>query len=178
MELSDQQINNLAGFILKQQQLNVIRSYSRKADTIFFAPTGYGKSITNQPAPKVLAGKAIVVTPLLSLLQDSIRNSSRFGKCTDLSSTSTDTTSDHIHSDLVFTTAESLIEGWYYSGLATWIPNPGNHVTKMDTYAQFCKSLAGDPVCIMTYSTCKLPLKYTKGMKATSLIFLLVEPFC
>ena len=131
-----------------------------------------------QLAPKVLAGKAIVVTPLLSLLQDSIRNSSRFGKCTDLSSASTHTTLDHIHSDLVFTTAESLIEGWYYSGLATWIPNPGNHVTKMDTYAQFCKSLAGDPVCIMTYSTCKLPLKYTKGMKATSLIFLLVEPFC
>ena len=73
------------------------------------APTGFGKSLTYQCATELLQGSVIVVIPLLSLLQNSLEKTKRFGLFSLLSSQSKD--QDHGNSKFFFSTAESLLEG-------------------------------------------------------------------
>jgi hypothetical protein len=55
-------------------QLEVLRATLRRRDTLYIAPTGVGKSLTYQlPAVLPGAGLTLVVSPLLALMNDQLR---------------------------------------------------------------------------------------------------------
>lgn len=69
------------GFDLKKGQLQCLLTLLHYKDLMFVAPTGYGKSIIFQLAPLVLGqclpsrtAAVVIVSPLLTLIADNIRN--------------------------------------------------------------------------------------------------------
>ncbi len=56
----------------KKEQLEIIDSLLNHKDCIGILPTGYGKSITFQVSALLLEGITLVVTPLISLMQDQV----------------------------------------------------------------------------------------------------------
>jgi len=60
--------------LLKPMQKSVIDSIMSKKDTIGILPTGFGKSITFQLPAMIFDGLTIVISPLISLMQDQVIN--------------------------------------------------------------------------------------------------------
>ena len=58
----------------RQIQLDIIRSVDQKGDTLGLMPTGGGKSITYQVYGLSREGTTVVITPLISLMQDQVEN--------------------------------------------------------------------------------------------------------
>ena len=63
----------------RQGQYEVVSNTLNKLDTIVLLPTGAGKSIAFQLAGMLLPGISIVVSPLISLMDDQVDNLSRMG---------------------------------------------------------------------------------------------------
>ena len=59
---------------LKKEQEEIIDQVLSDNDIIGLLPTGYGKSITFQIPALILDGITIVITPLIALMQDQVRN--------------------------------------------------------------------------------------------------------
>ena len=59
---------------LKPEQEEIIDSVLNSTDTIGLLPTGYGKSITFQIPALLLDGITLVITPLIALMQDQVKN--------------------------------------------------------------------------------------------------------
>lgn len=57
---------------LKQKQLEVMKNYSKTSNTLFIAPTGYGKSLCYQLPAILSKGITVVVSPLIALMNDQI----------------------------------------------------------------------------------------------------------
>lgn len=60
-------------------QLQVIENILAGKHTMALLPTGYGKSLCYQVPSKVLPGITIVITPLISLMQDQVSNLHKMG---------------------------------------------------------------------------------------------------
>lgn len=63
----------------RKGQLEAIDSVTRGIDTLVLMPTGGGKSITFQVSGLYLGGSTVVVSPLIALMDDQIRNLRRHG---------------------------------------------------------------------------------------------------
>ena len=59
---------------LKKEQEDIIDFVLDNNDIIGLLPTGYGKSITFQIPALILDGITLVITPLIALMQDQVRN--------------------------------------------------------------------------------------------------------
>lgn len=59
---------------LKKEQEEIIDAVMNNDDIIGLLPTGYGKSITFQIPALMLSGITLVITPLIALMQDQVRN--------------------------------------------------------------------------------------------------------
>ena len=59
---------------LKKEQATIIDAVLNNNDIIGLLPTGYGKSVTFQIPALLLDGITIVITPLIALMQDQVRN--------------------------------------------------------------------------------------------------------
>ena len=57
----------------REKQFEIIKSLVTGNDTLVIMPTGGGKSLTYQLPAEVSAGVTVVVSPLLSLIQDQVR---------------------------------------------------------------------------------------------------------
>jgi ATP-dependent DNA helicase RecQ len=61
------------------EQLNVIQSVVSGQDTLAIMPTGGGKSLCYQIPALYLDGAALVISPLISLMQDQVMNLNEYG---------------------------------------------------------------------------------------------------
>lgn len=59
---------------LKNEQEKIIEAVLNKDDCIGLLPTGYGKSLCFQVPALMMEGVSIVITPLIALMQDQVRN--------------------------------------------------------------------------------------------------------
>lgn len=64
---------------IKKEQEEVIDQVLSGVDTIGLLPTGYGKSLTFVVSAMMLEGITIVITPLISLMQDQVNNLKKKG---------------------------------------------------------------------------------------------------
>ncbi len=73
-------VNEYFGFNnIKKEQEEVIDQVLSGVDTIALLPTGYGKSLTFVVSAMMLEGITIVITPLISLMQDQVNNLKKKG---------------------------------------------------------------------------------------------------
>lgn len=76
----------------RQQQLQTINCILSKKDVLLIAPTGGGKSLCYQ-LPAVLSdGLTIVISPLISLMEDQVWSLKNLGIEAELMSSSTEST--------------------------------------------------------------------------------------
>ena len=109
----------MLGFKPHRVQLNTIISYLYGNDTIMCAPTGFGKSLVFQVAHRMLRelkpdtpNKVMVITPLLSLIDDCMNKINSIDGCLSVSLSSQDTSKEDISTAThILTTPESLLEG-------------------------------------------------------------------
>ena len=59
---------------LKKEQEEIVNSVLNNEDIIGLLPTGYGKSLTFQIPSLLLEGITIVITPLIALMKDQVKN--------------------------------------------------------------------------------------------------------
>ncbi|MBP1045650.1 ATP-dependent DNA helicase RecQ [Enterococcus sp. BWM-S5] len=64
----------------REGQQEIIEALLSNKDTLAVLPTGTGKSLTYQFAGKVLSGSVLVVSPLLSLMEDQVRQLQKQGE--------------------------------------------------------------------------------------------------
>lgn len=107
------------------KQIQVIQSYTGGKDSILCAPTAFGKSVPYQAGNLIFkalgrsSNQVMVVTPLLSLISDSVRKTNSLGESfSAISLPDVTTTLAHIQSAThIFTTPESVFEGRWKSDL-------------------------------------------------------------
>ena len=100
----------------RSPQDEIIDSIMNKNDTIGLLPTGYGKSVTFQIPAMLLDGLTIVVTPLISLMVDQVKNLNKKGiSAVYLNSTKSLIEQNQIYAELLnnkykllYTSAEKL----------------------------------------------------------------------
>lgn len=106
-----------------QMQLSTITRYMRGCDSILCAPTGYGKSVIYQIAPSILpscSNKAQVISPLLSLISDSVDKTNALStefKAVSLSDKNVTSVEDFLSATHIFTTPESIFESHWKDSL-------------------------------------------------------------
>src|SRR5699024_12177966 len=79
--------NNLEALLYQQFGYNSFREGQKEAiesvmedkDTLVILPTGSGKSICYQLYPFIMSGTTIIVSPLLSLMQDQVNKLRAYG---------------------------------------------------------------------------------------------------
>ena len=69
---------------LKEEQERIINNVIKRKDTIGLLPTGFGKSLTFQIPALMFSGVTIVITPLITLMQDQVINLKEFSTFLDL----------------------------------------------------------------------------------------------
>lgn len=87
---------------LKEEQSKIIDSVLANNDTIGLLPTGYGKSICFNIPALLLDGLTLVITPLISLMQDQVKNlKNKFIKAEYINSLQTETEKNQIYNKLL-----------------------------------------------------------------------------
>ena len=87
---------------LKEEQSEIIDSILANNDTIGLLPTGYGKSICFNIPALLFDGITIVITPLISLMQDQVRNlKDKFIKADYINSLQTEAEKDNVYKKLL-----------------------------------------------------------------------------
>ena len=87
---------------LKEEQSEIIDSILANNDTIGLLPTGYGKSICFNIPALLFDGITIVITPLISLMQDQVRNlKDKFIKADYINSLQTDAEKNNVYKKLL-----------------------------------------------------------------------------
>jgi ATP-dependent DNA helicase RecQ len=75
MEEAIRLLNQVWGFNrFREPQLEIISSLAKGNDTIALLPTGGGKSLCYQLPALLMEGKVLVVSPLISLMQDQVKS--------------------------------------------------------------------------------------------------------
>lgn len=72
-------IKKYFNFELKPIQNKIIKTVINATDCIALLPTGYGKSVTFQIPALILSGITLVISPLIALMEDQVRNLKRKG---------------------------------------------------------------------------------------------------
>ena len=123
MDIVRENFDKLYPFPPHQMHINTIKSFMRGCDSILCAPTGYGKSVIYQIAPSVLpscSNKALVISPLLSLISDSVDKTNALStdfKAVSLSDKNVNSVEDLLSATHIFTTPESIFESHWKDSL-------------------------------------------------------------
>ena len=65
----------------REGQQDIIESVLSGHDTLAILPTGMGKSLCYQLPGYVVEGTTLIISPLLSLMQDQVEQLKQFGQC-------------------------------------------------------------------------------------------------
>jgi ATP-dependent DNA helicase RecQ len=80
LQSAKETLNNVFGFSdFRRQQQEVIKALFSKKDCLVLMPTGGGKSLCYQLPSLVLPGTAVVISPLIALMQNQVKALTQFG---------------------------------------------------------------------------------------------------